>query len=267
MAVFAGKVVVVTGASAGIGRALCLELARQRPRLVLAARDEARLGETAGACRGLGAEALVVPADVASQSDCRRIVERTVAAYGGIDALVNNAGIGMIARFDELRDLAVFEQLMRVNYLGAVYLAHAALPLLKRSRGHLVVVASLAGLTGVPTRSGYSASKHAVIGFFESLRIELLGSGVSVTIACPDFVVSEIHKRAIGPDGRPLGKSPMQESKIMSAEECAERILRGIERRERMLVMSMRGRLGRFVRLVAPGLIDRIAAKAVREGR
>jgi short-subunit dehydrogenase len=264
---FAGKAVVVTGASSGIGRALCLELAPRRPRLVLAARDGARLEEVAGQCRELGAEAVVVKADVASEADCRSLVARAAESFGGIDVLVNNAGIGMIARFDELTDLSIYERLIRVNYLGCVYLTHAALPHLKKSRGLVVVVASLAGLTGVPMRTGYAASKHAVIGFFDSLRIELLGSGVGVSVLCPDFVASEIRKRAIGPDGRPLGKSPLQESRIMSAEECARQIARAMERRERMLVMSLRGRLGRLVRLFAPGLIDKVALRAVREGK
>ena len=159
--------------------------------------------------------------DVASAEGCRALVARTVERFGALDVLVNNAGIGMIARFDEVEDLSVYERLMRVNYLGCVYLTHAALPHLKRSRGQIVTVASVAGLTGVPTRTGYAASKHAVFGFFDSLRIELLDSGVSVTMVAPDFVVSEIHRRATGPDGKPLGKSPLQESKIMTAEECA----------------------------------------------
>ena len=262
-----GKTIVLTGASAGIGRALALELAPRRPRLVLAARDAKRLEEVAALCRAEGALTLVVPTDVSLEADGRRLIEETLKRFGGVDVLINNAGIGMIARLDELQDLAIYEQLMRVNYLGCVFLTHAALPHLKASRGRLVVIASIAGLTGVPTRTGYSASKHAVIGFFDSLRIELIESGVSVTIACPDFVVSEIHKRAIGADGKPLGKTPMQEARIMSAEECARQIVRATEERRRMLVMSARGRLGRLVRLFAPGLIDRIAAKAVREGK
>jgi short-subunit dehydrogenase len=267
MSPFAGKSVVVTGASSGIGRALCLELAAQRPRLVLAGRDGARLEEVALLCRERGAETLVVKADVASAGDCRHVIEKAVERFAALDVLVNNAGIGMIARFDELTDLSVYERLIKVNYLGCVYLTHAALPHLKRARGLIVAVASLAGLTGVPTRSGYAASKHAVIGFFDSLRIELLESGVAVSIVCPDFVVSEIHKRAIGPEGRALGKSPMQEARIMSTEECARQIAGAMARRERMLVMSLRGRLGRFARLVAPALIDKIAQKAVREGK
>jgi short-subunit dehydrogenase len=156
---------------------------------------------------------------------------------------------------------------MKVNYLGCVYPTWHALPHLKKSRGQIVAVASLAGLTGVPTRTGYAASKHAVLGFFDSLRIELLGTGVDVSVVAPDFVVSEIHKRAIGPDGKPLGASPMQEAKIMTAEECARLMVEAMERRQRLLITSFRGRAGRFVRLFAPGFIDRIALKAVREGK
>lgn len=267
MTAFAGKTVVVTGASSGIGRSLCLQLAPQRSRLVLAGRDGARLEEVALKSRELGAETLVVKADVASNGDCRHLIEKAVERFGALDVLVNNAGIGMIARFDELGDLSVYERLMRVNYLGCVYLTHAAMPHLKKSRGLIVAVASVAGFTGVPMRTGYVASKHALIGFFDSLRIELLGTGVDVCIVCPDFVVSEIRRRAIGPDGRALGKSPIQESRIMSTEECARRIAGAMARRRRMLVMSLRGRLGRFVKLFAPGLIDKLALRAVRGGK
>jgi short-subunit dehydrogenase len=267
VAAFTGKAIVVTGASQGIGKALCLALAPQKPRLALAARDEPSLAEVAYACAKRGAETLTVPTDVAVEAECRRLVERAAEAFGGVDVLVNNAGMSMWARFDELQDLSVYETLMRVNYLGCVYLTHAALPHLKRSRGRIVTVASLAGLTGVPTRTGYAASKHAVFGFFDSLRIELARTGVTVTLVAPDFVVSEIHRRSLGRDGRPLGASPMQEGKLMTAEQCAAHIVRAMERRQRLAVLSLRGRLGRFVRLVSPGLIDRIADRAVRKGK
>ena len=267
MAVYAGKTIVVTGASAGIGRALCLALAPQRPRLVLAARDASRLEEVASECRKLGAEALVVPTDVSVVDDDRRLVERTVEAFGSLDVLVNNAGIGMLARFDETNDLGAYERLMKVNYLGCVYPTYFALPHLKKSRGQIVVMASLAGLTGVPTRTAYAASKHAVFGFFDSLRIELDGTGVSVTLVAPYFVLSEIHRRALGPDGQPLGKSPMQEDKIMTAEELARLTVAAMEKRQRLLLTNWRGRFGRLARIFAPGLVDRLAMKSVREGK
>ena len=266
-ATYAGKSIVLTGASSGIGRALALALAGQGARIALAARDEKALASVAAECRALGTEALVVPTDVADPASAAALAGAAVSAFGGIDVLVNNAGVSMIARFDEVTDLSVFESLMRVNYLGCVYLTHHALPHLKASRGQIVVMASLAGLTGVPTRTGYAASKHAVIGFYDSLRIELAGTGVGVTVIAPDFVVSEIHRRSMGPDGHPVGRSPMQEAQLMTAEECAALTVRAMERRQRLAVLSARGRWGRFARLIAPGLIDRIAARAVREGR
>ena len=264
---FAGKVVVVTGASSGIGRALCLDLAPQKPRLVLAARDENALREVAGACEAKGAETLVVPTDVSSEEQSRRLIERAAERFGVIDALVANAGITMWSPFEDMKDLSLYEKLMRVNFLGAIYPTFYALPHLKKSRGRIVAVSSLAGLTGVPTRTGYAATKHALFGFFDSLRIELEGSGVTVTMIAPDFVVSDIHRRAIGPDGKPLGQSPMQESKIMSAEECARHIVRAMTQRKRLWIGSARGRIGRWVRLVAPGVIDAIARRAIRDGR
>jgi short-subunit dehydrogenase len=173
----------------------------------------------------------------------------------------------MWARFDEITDFAVYERLMSVNFLGTVRMTAAALPHLKASRGLLVAVASIAGLTGVPERTGYAASKHAMVGFCESLRIELLGSGVDVTIVAPDFVVSQIHRRAIGADGLPLGNTPMDEDRIMTAEECATLIAGAMRRRQRLLITSVRGRFARWARLIVPRLVDSLAARAIREHR
>ena len=267
MPLYTGKTILLTGASQGIGRALARALAEQRPRLVLAARDRAALEVVAEECRAKGADVLVVPTDIADESQCRSLVEQAVARFKVIDVLVNNAGIGMIARFDALPDLSVYERLMKVNYLGCVYTTYYALPHLRASRGQIVVMASLAGLTGVPTRTGYAASKHAVIGFFDSLRVELRGSGVAVTVVCPYFVQSEIHRRAVGPDGSALGTTPMKEDRIMTAETCASLTIAAMEARQRMLVMTAKGKLGRFLKLVAPGVVDRIAERAVTRGR
>jgi short-subunit dehydrogenase len=267
MAHYAEKSIVVTGASQGIGKALCLELARQRPRLVLAARDEAALGEVAAACRERGAEAHVVPTDVTDVEACRRLIDRAVEAGGGVDVLVNNAGIGLLARLDEVSDLSVYERLMQVNFLGSVYPTSFALPHLKASRGQVVAVSSLAGLTGVPGRTGYAATKHAQVGFFDSLRVELRASGVAVTVVAPYFVQSEIRRRALAGDGGRVASSPVHEDQVMTAEECARRMVRAMERRQRMLVMTLKGRLGRWMKLAAPGLVDRVAERSVRRGR
>jgi short-subunit dehydrogenase len=156
---------------------------------------------------------------------------------------------------------------MRVNYLGSVYPTFYALPHLKKSRGQIVAVSSLVGLTGVPMRTAYAATKHAQVGFFDSLRVELRGTGVSVTVVAPYFVQSEIRKRSPGPDGRTVEASPVKESEVMTAEECARLMVRAMERRQRMLVVGGKGKLLRWVRLVAPGLVDRMAAAAVRKGK
>src|SRR5579864_1129325 len=179
-----GSSIVVTGASQGIGKAVSLELAGRGARLTLAARDAAALDQVAAACRERGGEAQSVPTDVSQPADCERLVRQAVAAWGPLDALINNACIDMITRFEDVVDLQLFERLMRVNYLGYVYPTYYALPELKRTRGRLVAVSSLAAMTGVPTRPGYAASKHAIFGFFDSLRIEeaedgVLGGGVA----------------------------------------------------------------------------------------
>jgi short-subunit dehydrogenase len=263
---FTGRAVVLTGASSGIGRELARQLASERARLVLAARDAGELERVAAECRAAGAECHVVPTDVAELEACRALVERAVAALGGIDVLLLSAGQDMWARLDELTDLAVIERLMRVNYLGCAWPTAYALPHLKASRGRIVVVSSLTGLTGVPTRTAYCATKHALHGFFDALRIELRRTGVTVTLACPDFVLSEMHRRALGPDGRPLGVSPMQEAKIMTAESAARKILAAARARRRMTVLSLRGKLGLPFRSVLAPLFDRIAEKSIARG-
>ncbi len=262
-----GSVVLVTGASSGIGEEIALQLARRGARLALAARGRDDLERVARACRERGGDALVVPTDVGVEAECRAFVTAAAERWGHVDALVNNAGVSMWARFDEIEDTDLFERLMRVNYLGAVWCTHAALGPLEASRGRLVAVSSLTGLTGVPTRTAYAASKHAMRGFFDSLRIELRGTGLSVTVAYPGFVDTWVRRRAVGPDGQPLGESPVQEDRVMSAETCARLILEAADARKRQVVMTARGKAGRWLSLVAPGVVDQMAARAIEQGR
>ena len=266
-AYFKDKVVVITGASSGIGRELAYRLASQGAKLSLAARDVERLEAARAECEKRGGQAIVVPTDVAEQAQCESLMRKTVEAFGGIDILVNNAGVSMWAYFDEVTDLSIFEKIMRVNYLGSVYCTHYALPHLKASRGQIVGVSSLTGKNGVPTRSGYAASKHAMVGFFDTLRIELAPAGVSVTMIYPGFVATETRVRAFGPDGLPLGESPVREKEIMTVEECVDLMLPAIQKRKRELVMTLRAKVGQYVKLFAPGLVDTIARKAIEEGK
>jgi short-subunit dehydrogenase len=264
MAQFSDRVIVITGASSGIGRALALELAPQHPKLVLAARDQERLDEVAARCRQRGADVLVVPTDIAVQAQCANLIARAIERFGRLDVLVNNAGRAMWARFDELTDLAVMEDIMRLNYLGSVHCTHFALPHLKQSRGLIVAIASASGLLGAPLLSGYAASKHAMIGFFESLRIELADRGVGVAIVAPDFVQSEILSRAVDARGQPLNTSPLDQQKLLTADACARRIARAMGRRERLVLTSQRSKWARWGKLLVPKLVDWIAAAVVR---
>jgi short-subunit dehydrogenase len=263
---FRDNVVVLTGASQGIGREMALQLAGQAACLALASRDGGALREVAAECATRGGQVVAIPTDVGEEAQCAALVSRAVAAFGRIDTLINNAGISMWAPFEQVTDLSIFERLLRINVLGSIWCTWYALPHLKASHGRIVAVSSMTGKTGVPTRSGYAASKHAMNGFFDTLRIELAGSGVSVTVACPDFVATGIRERAFGADGRPLGKSPVHESRVMTAETCARLILAGAAARKRELILSARGKLGLWLKLFAPGLIDRIARRAIEQG-
>jgi short-subunit dehydrogenase len=263
----AENVVVITGASLGLGRELALQLADRGAWLALAARDENRLEEVAARCRQRNAKAIAVPTDITREFECARLVEQTILEYGRIDTLVNNAGWGMFARFDELQDLKVLEQIMQVNYFGGVYCTYYALPFLKMTKGRIVGICSLAGKTGLPTRTGYSASKHALAGFYDSLRIECEKDGVSVTVIYPGFISTGIRERALGADGKPLGKSPYEEKGLMPVEKCAQLTVKAIAGRRRELVMTLRGKVGQWLKLVAPGLVDTLACKAVEWGR
>jgi short-subunit dehydrogenase len=261
------KVIIITGASKGIGAELARQLAAKGAKLVLAARNERELEAVADECRKLGAAVVAVKADVALERDCQSIIAGAAVAFGRIDALVNNAGMTMWARFEDIDDLSILEQIMRVNYMGAVYCTRHVLPHLRESGGLLVGISSLAGRTGVPTRTGYAASKHAMAGFFDSLRIELADSGIGVTMIYPGFVATGIRENATGPDGKPILVSPVKEREVMSVEDCVRRIVRAIEGREREVVMTARGKMGLWLKLLAPSLVDRIARRAIEQGR
>ena len=271
---FANKTIILTGASAGIGRSLALSLAQQGANLVLAARNQAALEETVAACTnqpgsaiasGTAPGAIAIPTDVTQKEACQQLIEKAIAAFGQIDILINNAGISMLTRFDEMKDLSIFEQVMQVNYLGAVYCTHYALPYLKASRGLVVAISSLCGKTAVPTRTGYVASKHAMQGFFDTLRIELGGTGVDVLVVSPGFVATDIRQRALGANGQPLGQSPRDESKgNMSVDECVRQIVCAMELRKREHLMTLKGKVTPWAKLIAPGFVDRIAAYTTR---
>ncbi len=265
MSAFDGKVVAITGASEGIGAELARQLAAPGVRLALCARNAERLEAVAAECRTLGAEPLALRADVGVETDCRAFVEGAAGKFGALDVLVNNAGMSGHATFEEVKDFGWYEALMRVNYFGSLWCTRYALPHLRARRGLVVGISSLAARTGVPGRTAYGPSKAAQALFFEALRVELRGSGVDVTIVYPGVVATDIRRRGYGPDGRPAGASGLDERGAMPVEECARQIAAAMASRRRELVMTAQGRIGLWVKMVAPGLVDRMAAAALRK--
>jgi short-subunit dehydrogenase len=264
------QVIVITGASDGIGAEMARQIAQKhgsKVALVLASRTETTLQSVAAQCGALGATCLVVPTDVSDPAQCRALIASTADRFGRIDGLINNAGISAQALFGEVRadDLGWYEHLMRINLWGSVWCTHAALPYLQSSRGRIVAVSSLAGLIGVPGRTAYSASKFAMTGFFEALRAELVGAGVSVTTAFPGVVLTNIRSHGLNAAGVAAGSSGLKEDKAMGVEECAALILKGMQQRDREVVMTAPGKVGRFLKLLWPAAVERMALNALKD--
>lgn len=262
-----GQVVIVTGASTGIGKALSLELAKQGAKLAIAARRVDLLEQVAEECRSLGGEVLVVPTDVSDEAQCQVLVERTVAAFGRLDMLINNAGMAATALFDDFPDLSLFHRTMSVNLFGAVYCIFYALPYLKQAKGRIVVISSLGGKTAIPYNTPYCASKYALHGFFDSLRMELYLHGVSVTVVCPWWVATEFHAAQLNKDGVPRGAErgkDMYTSSTMSAEHCAQITLKAANKRRREVLMGP-GTLATWLKVLAPGFLDWLTIKVFLE--
>lgn len=260
---FQDKVAIVTGASSGIGKALALRLAGEGASLALAARNAERLEAVAAECRHLGGDAVAAPTDIGDPVGCRALIERTIRRYGRIDVLVNNAGFSQGAALVDLPDLAVFKQVLAVNLLGVVYCTYHALPHLKATKGRIVNISSLGGKVAVPGNTSYCASKFGVMGFSDALRAELAGAGVSVTAICPYWVVTEFHERFVDAQGRPVGPRgrAMYTKKMMTADRCAQITLEAAWRRQREILMWP-GPLAVWLKLLAPGLLDRIVQRA-----
>ena len=260
---FDGKAVIVTGASSGIGRAVALQLAAEGARLALAARSAERLEAVVQDCRQRGCQAIAVPTDVSDEAQCRALVERARDEYGRLDMLVNNAGMAMVAKLDELADLDLFRQVMEVNFYGAVYCTYHALPHLKETRGQIVNIASLGGRLAIPFNTSYVDSKFALVGLSDSLRMELARAGVSVTVVCPYWVVTEFHERLMDKEGRPRGAAgrALYTEKMMTADQCAQIVLEAARRRKREVIMRP-GPLVIWLKQLAPGLADKLIIEA-----
>lgn len=248
---------VITGASSGIGEAMAKVYSQMGARVVLGARSEEKLQQLAAEIESAGGRAAYCAADVTKAEDCKRLIDTAVEAFGGIDVLICNAGISMRAIFDDV-DLDVLHRLMDVNFWGTVYCAKYALPYLQASRGSLVGISSVAGIHGLPGRTGYSASKFAMTGLLETIRVENLKKGLHVMVACPGFTASNVRFSALTADGSQQGATPREEGKMMTPEQVAHIVAKGIARRKRLCLMEIEGRATHFVKKFAPALVDKL---------
>lgn len=262
--VFRNQVVIVTGASAGIGKSLALKLASQGAKIIIAARRAERLEDVAAECRLLGGEVLVVPTDVCDEAQCKLLIEKTIDEFGKLDMLVNNAGLAASALFDEFPDLHLFKQTMDVNFYGAVYCTYYALPHLKKTHGRVVAISSLGGKAAIPYNTPYCSSKYALHGFYDSLRIELVQHGVSCTVICPWWVVTEFHESQMDKNGVPRGERgrAIYTKKMMTSDQCAQIILNSAFKRRREVLMGP-GALAVWLKVIAPGFLDWFAVEMV----
>ncbi|TFH38728.1 MAG: SDR family oxidoreductase [Bacteroidia bacterium] len=252
---FKNKVVIVTGASSGIGLAIAKEFAIAGSIVVIAARSEGKLDKLAHEIRIKGGEAYAIPTDVTDEEQCRLLVSRTIEKYGKLDILINNAGISMRANLIDVES-SVLKRLMDVNFWGVVHCTKHALPHILESRGVLVGISSVAGFHGLPGRIGYAASKFAMHGFLESLRIEYLRQGLKVMIVAPGFTASNIRYNALLADGSKQGETPRNETRMMKPEYVARWVLKGIRRKKRNKILTWGGRFTALFQRIIPGVVD-----------
>lgn len=258
----AGKVVIITGASSGIGEQLAYEYARRGARLVLADKREKSMHEVGDRCLEIGSpDTLRVTADVSDMNDCKRIIDSAISHFGTLDHLVSNAGIITVSMFEDYEDITKARPVMDVNFWGSVYLTRLAIPHLRNTRGKIIVMSSSASWLHVPRMSIYNASKAAMLAFYETLRIEV-GSYIHITIVTPGFVESEMTKgKSLGPDGRMIGDQDIRDVilsflPLCKAEDCAKAIVKGACRGERYVTKPTWCRVTYFWKALFPELVD-----------
>jgi dehydrogenase/reductase SDR family member 7B len=252
-----GKVVIITGATSGIGEACATVFGKEGAKIVITGRNQVKLDNTLVTLQKEGIACIGILADAGLEADNKKIAEETIQKYGRIDVLINNAGISMRALFEDL-DMAVFRKVMDTNFWGTVYATKYCLPEILKSKGSVIGVSSINGFRGTPARTAYTASKFAMNGFFESLRTEVMKRGVHVLVVCPGFTSSNIRNIALTADGSSQGESPREEEKMMSAEEVALEILKATKKKKRDLVLTRQGKLAAFLNKWMPGMMDKI---------
>lgn len=256
------KVVVITGGSSGIGKALAEVFGRNGSKILITGRNKTDLDQTVSE---LSAKQIMIRGfvgDVCLPDDNNKMAGDAIQHYGKIDVLINNAGISMRALFEDL-DLTVVKKVMDINFYGALYATQACLPEIIKNKGSVIGISSIAGFRGLPGRVGYSASKFALNGFLEVLRTEMLYRQVHVLTACPGFTASNIRNRALTKDGSVQGESPREETRMMTAEECALHIYKATLKRKNFLILTTQGKLAVWVNKLFPSLADKLVYQAL----
>lgn len=256
------KVVVITGASSGIGKALADIAYNKGAKVAACARNLEKLNDSFSSYES--SRLLTSSVDVSSESDCEAFINSIVDKWGSVDVLINNAGISMRALFEDTK-IEVIKELMNINFFGAVHCTKYALPHIIKAKGAIIGVSSIAGYRGLPARTGYSASKFALQGFLEALRTELLYTGVNVMWVSPGFTASNIRNTARSHDGSAQGETPLDEKKLMSAEECADIIISAIENKKRSKIMTLLGKMTVWVNYIMPSFVDKQSFKRFSE--
>ena len=256
------KVVIITGGTSGIGRALAEEFGSHGSKILITGRNKEQLEQTVAALRNKGIIIEGIISDVSVEEDNRKMVEEAMKKFGMIHVLINNAGISMRALFEDV-DLDVIKKVMDVNFYGVLYATKYCLPEIIKNKGSIVGISSIAGYRGLPGRAGYSASKFALNGFLEVLRTEFFKRGVHVLTACPGFTASNIRKSSLTKDGSKQGESPRIEEEMMSAEACAQHIYKATVKRKRSLVLTMQGKFAVFLNKWLPSLADKVVYNAM----
>jgi NAD(P)-dependent dehydrogenase (short-subunit alcohol dehydrogenase family) len=260
---FAGRTVLVTGAGGGLGRAIALRFAQAGARIAALDKDATGVEGLRAEIENRGGQCLALPCDITDAAACAQAVTAATQRFGTLDVLVNNAGISQRSGF-AVTGLAVIRRVMDVNFYGAVHCTKAALPHLVAARGLIVAVSSVAGYTPLIARTGYAASKHAMHGFFESLRTELAPAGVDVMMVCPSFIATRIDRNALGGDGQPVRHAQVTTGDPLSADRVAERIVAGAERSRRLLLVGRTAWQAWWVSRLAPRLYEKLMARRLK---
>ena len=258
MSYFFDKVVVITGGSEGIGKAMVDIFLQMGAKVATCGRNFDKLYQLQSVYPGK--PLIVHTADVSKEQDCRQFIDAIIKSWGGIDILINNAGVSMRSLVTDV-ELDTIRKVMDINFWGTVYSTKFALPYILERKGTVVGVSSIAGYRGLPGRSGYSASKYAVNGWLEALRTELIHTGTNIMWVCPGFTTSNIRNVALNKEGKSQGESPMNEKEMMSAEECAGHIIKAIEKRKRTLVLTFTGKRTVFMNKFFPKWADKMVKK------